>query len=193
MNDLEKNLVSGDDQIKKRNDRLVHGLVASFICCISAGAGVAIFFGQRATELAIFKTQFDGTIQQLQSTIQIGLSQKYAASRLLNKLFTYGAESGCGTTYGQSPPFFTLPGFQHFSDEIKTLGGSLRGIQWNPLVNNNTRTEWELWAKKNIAVQTVGLPPSVFNTINATGEQKYPLIIQSILLYPYVPSSHKPL
>ena len=173
-NDLEENLVQPSlDILQKRGQKrewIIHGLVLLVICCLSAGGGVATFFGQRALELAVFRIQFDGSLQQLQNTVQIGLSQKFAASRLLNKLYSYGTAYGCGTTFGQTPPFFTLPGIQNYSTEFKALGGSLRGLEWHPLVDNNTRAEWELWAKKNIAVQTDGLSPSFFKTINATGE-----------------------
>ena len=173
-NDLEQNLIPSTSLSyhisKKRKEYFyIHGLVFVFICCLAAAGGVATFFGQRALELAVFKTAFDGTIQQLPNTVQIGLSQKFAASRLLNKLYTFSVENGCGTTKGQSPPFFTLPGLQNYSLEFKTLGGSLRGVEWHPFVDNNTRPAWESWAKQNIASQTVG-SPGFFKTINATGE-----------------------
>ena len=170
--DLEQNILP-TSSLDKRKVWILHGLVFGFICCLSAGVGVATFFGQRAVELAAFQAQFDGNVQQLQNTMQTGLSQKFSASRLVNKLYAYGSAYGYGTTYGQKPPFFTLPGITNYTLEIIKLGGSLRDVNWLPFVDNNTRPAWEAWAKKNIQSQTQGLnlPPSVFTTINATGEQ----------------------
>ena len=105
-NDLEQNLIPSTSLSyhisKKRKEYFyIHGLVFVFICCLAAAGGVATFFGQRALELAVFKTAFDGTIQQLPNTVQIGLSQKFAASRLLN---TFSVENGCGTTKRERAP-----------------------------------------------------------------------------------------
>ena len=169
---MEKNLVPSSGKFEKKKCRqwIFHAATFVFICCISAGAGVALFFSQRATELTVFKIQLDGTISQLQRTIQSGLSQKFAASRLLNKIYAFSAEYGYGTTYGQSPPFFLLPGIQNYSLELMTLG-DIRGTEWHPLVDNNTRPAWESWAKE--IIKTQGLSPSVFNTVNNTGESDY--------------------
>jgi len=193
--DPSSSMLGNNHDHTKGRQWIVHGLVFVFICSISAGVGVATFFGQRATELALFQTQFDGTIQQVQGTLQFGLSQKFAASRLLNKvvhvafllqyplhslipihsctisslqLYAYAAKYGYGTTFGQSPPYFTLPGMQNISAELYLLGGNLRGTEWHPLVTNDTRSAWETWAKQNIAVQTKGLAPNIFKTINTT-------------------------
>ena len=170
MTNLEENLVhstSEKEKTVKRDRCCIHGLVIVLICCISAGAGLALFFSQRATELTVFKIQLDGTISQLQRTIQLGISKKQSASRLLNKIYAYAAEYGYGTTYGQSPPFFLLPGIQNYTLELMTLG-DVRGTEWHPLVDNNTRPAWELWTKE--IIKTQGLSPSVFHTVNNTGE-----------------------
>ena len=91
----------------------------------------------------------------------------------MQKMYGTAAHYGYGLTYGQKPPFFSLPGYEIFFTELATLGGYLRSMNWNPLVdttNTSTRTAWENWAKKNIVPQTYGLPgnQSEFNTINTT-------------------------
>ena len=173
-NDLEENFPNTnntDHKFKKKYCKiewLIHGLAFLFICCISAGAGIAIFFGERATEIAIFKTEFEGTIHQLQSTVQAGLAQKFAASRLLNKIYAYADWYGYGTEYGQKAPYFLLPGIQNYTIELMTLS-DVRGSEWHPLVDNTTRPAWELWAKQIILKQ--GFSPTVLRTINNTGNQ----------------------
>ena len=171
-NDLEANLVSttsNDVKIKKcKVEWLIHGLAFVFICCISAGAGLAIYFGKRATEVAVFKSEFDGTIHQLESTIQTGLAQKFAASRLLNKIYAFNEYFGYGTSYGQKAPYFLLPGIQNYTIELMTLG-DVRGSEWHPLVDNTTRPAWEQWTKQ--IIKTQGLSPTVLRTINNTGDQ----------------------
>ena len=91
----------------------------------------------------------------------------------MQKMYGTAAHYGYGLTYGQKPPFFSLPGYEIFFTELATLGGYLRSMNWNPLVdttNTSTRTAWENWAKKNIVPQTYGLPgnQSEFNIINST-------------------------
>ena len=155
----------------KRNHQVIHGLVFLLFCCLSGGAGIATYFGRKSVELSKFQTEFNGNFEQLQSILQYALSQKFATSRLLNKMYSVAVKHGYGTTLDQKPPFFTLPGYQNYSSELIQLGGNLRGTEWHPLVvENNTRSAWESWAKKNIASQAAGMSPSVFNTINATGE-----------------------
>ena len=144
------------------------------ICGISAGVGVATFNVAHTPQNVLFQIQFDSATAQLQNSIQTGLIQKYAGSSLLGKMFAYAAKFRYGTTYGQVPPFFTLPGFQDYATDIITLG-VFRNINWYPLVDttdNKTRPAWEAWVKnvKNIEVQTYGQPGNVstFKTINAT-------------------------
>ena len=158
------------EEIKQQN-WVKHGLFLFFFCCVSAGVGVGTFFGTYNQQLTSFQTQFQSSATQLQVEILAGLVQKVAASRLIRKMIGHAAKLGCGTTSGEAPPFMTLPGFQEYAEEISFLAGSPRAIEWAPLVdttNAATRLSWEVWSKKNIAVQTTGFDPSVFKTINTT-------------------------
>ena len=168
--DLEMNL-DNDHNIKKRN-WLLHAVVFVFLCCLSAGIGYATFFGQRQVELTVFQTQFDGTVQLITNSLQLSLKQKFAASRLLNKMYSTAAKHGYGTSYGQQPPYLILPGYQNFSVEITLLGGFIRGLELHPLVDETTRPAWESWAKNNIASLADGMSPSFYKVINTTGESR---------------------
>ena len=101
------------------------------------------------------------TVVLLENQIAFGFKQKFAVSRLLQKLYGQAVKHGYGLTYGQKPPFFSLPGYEGFFTELQTLGGYLRSMNWNPLVdttNTSMRPAWEAWAKENIVPQTYGLP-----------------------------------
>ena len=150
-------------------------LMFLIMCVISGGIGFATFCAQHASQLAMLQTAVDSSFFQLQTSIEHELRLKFAASRLVSKLFGHATKLGYGTTYGQQLPAFTLPGFQDISTEILSLAGNLRGMAWYTLVdttNNTTRSKWEAWAKKNILSQTqeYGLAGNVtiFNKINAT-------------------------
>ena len=60
----------------------------------------------------------------LGNSIQSGFNQKFSAARLLQKLYQFAAQKGYGDTYLQTPPFFTLPGFEDIFTELATLGGT---------------------------------------------------------------------
>ena len=155
----------------KRQNWVKHGLFVFLFCCIAVGVGVGTYYGTYATQFIAFQTQFQSSSTQLQFSIQAGLIQKCAASRLIGKLFRQAATLGCGTTPGEAPPYMTLPGFQGYVDEISLLAGNPRAIEWAPLVdttNPATRSAWEAWAKKNIALQTAGYDASIFKIINTT-------------------------
>ena len=150
-------------------------LIFVIMCGISAGIGYASYATQHASQLTVLQHTADSSVLQLQFTVQAALSQKFAASRLVGKLFGHATKLGYGTMYGQELPAFTLPGYQDLSTEILTLAGNLRGMAWYPLVdttNNTTRLAWEAWAKKNTLAQTkeYGLAGnvSIFNKMNAT-------------------------
>lgn len=174
--DLEMNLENDDRKIKKRKQWILHAVVFGCLCCLSAGIGYATFFVQRQVELTVFNTQFDGTVQLIANSLQLSIQQKFAASRLLNNMYSIAAKHGYGMTYGQKPPYLTLPGYQKFSVEINLLAGFSRGLEIHPLVDNNTRPAWEAWAKTNIASLSDGMPPSFYNVINTTGEPSDHLI-----------------
>ena len=97
------------------------------LCGLSAGIGFATFSTQRQSQLIVFQNAVDSSVLQLQFTVQAALSQKFAASRLVGKLFGHATKLGYGTTYGQELPTFTLPGYQDITTEILTLAGNLRG------------------------------------------------------------------
>ena len=140
-----------DQSPKRRNEWITHGFSFLIMCIVSAGAGIAMFYSYRLPQIIAFRIQFDSSAFQLQNSIQTGLIQKFAASRLLNKLFQYAIKHGYGTSFQQTPPFFTLPGFQDYATDFLTLGGSIRVIDWVPLIdttNQATRSAWETWAKQ---------------------------------------------
>ena len=110
--------------IKKRN--WIHALAILISCGFSAGVGYAAFVGQRAPQMVTFQTQFDSTVVLLENSIQAGFVQKFTASRLLQKLYGTAVKYGYGLTYGQQPPFFSLPGFADIFTELATLGGKTK-------------------------------------------------------------------
>ena len=159
------------DRSKKRI--WIHVFVIMVSCALAAGAGVAFFASQRANQLVTFQTQFDSSVVLLGNSITLGFEQKFAVSRLLSKMYQHGDKHGYGEVFGQHPPFFSLPGLQGYFPELATLGGHIRTMNWNPMVdasNTSLRSKWEEWAKKNIATQTYGLSnnQSLFATINST-------------------------
>ena len=99
-----------------------------------------IFLGAHAPEFAVFQTQLNSCFDQLQNSVSTGLGQTFAASRMMQHLYGYASKYGYGTSLGQAPPFFTLPGFQDYATELSTLaGGNLRSVGWAPLVDTTNR------------------------------------------------------
>ena len=73
---------------------LQHGIFLLCISCLSAGLGVATFYGAHAPEFAIFETQLNSCFDQIQNTVAAGLGQTFAASRMMQHLFGYAAKFG---------------------------------------------------------------------------------------------------
>ena len=69
-------------------------------------------------------TWHTSTVVLLGKSITTAFIQKFAASRLLQKLYGQADKRGYGISYGQHPPFYTLPGFEDLSTEVATLGGT---------------------------------------------------------------------
>ena len=107
----------------KKRKWIFHVLMFVISCMFSAGAGYAAFVGQHNPQTKLFKTQFEGTVVLLGQSIQAGFNQKFSAARLLQKLHLSAIQRGYGEKYLQSPPFFTLPGYEDIFTELATLGG----------------------------------------------------------------------
>ena len=191
--DLEKNMpklsskpstsnANNSTATKKRKfssmEWIVYSCIFLFICGISSGVGVATYNVAHSPQNVLFQVQFNSATTQLQNSIQAGLKQKFAGSSLLGKMFSYAAKYGYGTTYGQVPPFFTLPGFQDYATDIITLG-VFRNINWYPLVGTTMAKypHYTYSVATNLPLSSFVSSPHPYSTYPTTHLTKLTLII----------------
>ena len=94
---------------------LQHGVFLVCISCLSAGLGVATFYGAHAPEFAVFETQLNSCFDQIHNTVHAGIGQTFAASRMMQHLFGYAAKFGRYLTLNLSLfCLLPLPTFQRY-------------------------------------------------------------------------------
>ena len=140
-----------------------------FSCGIAAGLGFATFTATYGPQQRLFLTQISICGTMLQNSIQTSLNQNFGAAALLGRQISYAAAAG-----SQTPPFFTMPGYQKYVKDIRTMATNIRSMSFFPLLDTSDgtrRLKWEAWAKKNIVRQTLEVDNdnvSIFNALNGT-------------------------
>lgn len=89
----------------------MHGFVVLCCCCFAAGLGLATYYGAYAPEMAVFKSQFNSCVVQLQTTVDGSFVKIFAASRLLGNLY----QSAVKYKYGILPSSLLINTSFHIS------------------------------------------------------------------------------
>ena len=135
--------------------------LAFILCGLAGGLGASSFLLLRDRETATFHSVFSSATTQTSSSLSDSLTKICIAANLMNEV--YGIT--LNTTGDEMLPDFTLPGFQRIVSNLNKLSNA-RATSFSPLVTNDTRAKWEVYAQNN--VNLLDGPPSLVVSTNGS-------------------------
>lgn len=116
----------------------------------------------KSIERDYLNSVLDGSVAQLEQTINMELRRKFVMLNIFEKAYTDVQYHDISSDM----PMVTLPGFISLGREFEELG-NFRTLTWQPMVSASQRSTYEAWARKNIMTLGSNLT-STIKTINAT-------------------------
>ena len=133
------------------------------MCMLFAGAlgGYYAYKLGADSEMGQFQSQYYSAVQQVQYSLQRGLSAKAGAGALAAAYF-----ASAGSSSGVFPNV-SFPGFNQIAYNLNTVA-QVRGVAWLPLVTPAQLPGWEAYANSTIGVQWANATLQQCGYVNAT-------------------------
>lgn len=133
------------EPIKTKKVQFMRIVVVFAMCSVSAALGSVAYFFLYNAELAVFRSQLDGSNNLIAKTMQSGIDAKVKAGSAMATYFSSAVNSSHIIW-----PFVTLPEFLSVFENVATVT-NIRSFSWIPYLANTTiRKQWEQYAVDHI-------------------------------------------
>ena len=157
---------SQEDTLAESNNFAVKILMlryslAFILCGLAAGLGASSFLLLRYRELSTFHGEFTSATIQTTRSLSDSIMKICIAANLMNDIYA----NALNTTGEAMLPNYTLPGYQSIVGNLNKLCNA-RATSFSPLLTNDTRQSWEVYAKDNVGL--LHGPPSLQVSTNGS-------------------------